>query len=572
MGDDLKKWIPFKKIYLSKNTLKKELNISETMARLLINRDIVNVEDAKKFLSPDIKDLHNPYEMSGMSKTVERIEDAIKNKQKICIYGDYDVDGITSVAMLYSYIKELGGNVTYYIPNRADEGYGLNIEAIDKILSQNVELIITVDCGIRSIEEVEAVNIAGADIIITDHHQCGESLPDAYAIINPNQAGCNYPFKYLAGAGVVFKLIAALSNRFDCDDSAYKFLDLAALATVADVVPLIGENRIIVKNGLEAIKHTTNTGLNALIKICNINLHDLDVYHIGFNIAPRINAAGRLKDAGFVVELFTTDDPKRASEIAEELNELNVSRQSIESAIFESALDRIKKEIDLKRERIIVLENNSWHVGVIGIIASKITERFNVPSIIISLEDKIGKGSARSIAGLNIFEAISKCEEMLIRFGGHEMAAGLTIEEDYIGKFREKINDTIIELQKDKAFYREIFVDYKLDKNDDLRKIYNEVVKLEPFGEGNPKPVFVYRSLWVKDLRTVGKDGKHLHIKLFNEKEYINAIGFNLGYAINYIEVNQKIDIICSVEVNSWNGNDTMQLHIKDFKLSKSQR
>jgi single-stranded-DNA-specific exonuclease len=213
VGDDLKKWIPFKKIYLSKNTLKKELNISETMARLLINRDIVNVEDAKKFLSPDIKDLHNPYEMSGMSKTVERIEDAIKNKQKICIYGDYDVDGITSVAMLYSYIKELGGNVTYYIPNRADEGYGLNIEAIDKILSQNVELIITVDCGIRSIEEVEAVNIAGADIIITDHHQCGESLPDAYAIINPNQAGCNYPFKYLAGAGVVFKLIAALSNR-----------------------------------------------------------------------------------------------------------------------------------------------------------------------------------------------------------------------------------------------------------------------------------------------------------------------------------------------------------------------
>lgn len=563
--------MPYKRSYSNKNFLKKELNVTDIVARLLINRNVVDIEDAKIFLNPDMKFLHNPYQMAGMSNTVERIVAAIKNNEKICIYGDYDVDGITSVAMLYSFIKKLDGNIIYYIPNRIEEGYGLNIESIEKILSLNVDLIITVDCGIRSVFEVEAVNKAGVDIIITDHHKCGESLPHAYAIINPNQSGCHYPFKYLAGAGVVFKLITALSERFGLGDSAYDFLDLVALATVADVVPLIGENRIIVKNGLEAIKRTSNIGLSTLIKICNINLSDLNVYHLGFNIAPRINAAGRLKDASIVVELLTTDDIQRANEIAEELNELNMNRQAIESTIFESALERIQKEIDLDKDKIIVLEDHSWHVGVIGITASKITERFNVPSIIISIEDKIGKGSARSVMGLNIFEAISQCEELLLGFGGHEMAAGLTIEESSIGKFRKKINEAIIEIQKDKSSYQEIFVDYKLDKNDDLRNVYNDLIKLEPFGEGNPKPVFVYRGLKTIDLRAVGKEGKHLYMKLYNEREYLNVIGFNMGYAINYIEVNQKIDIICSVEVNAWNGNETMQLHMRDFKPSNSQ-
>lgn len=567
----MKKWVPYKRSYSNKNFLKKELNVTDIVARLLINRDVVDIEDAKIFLNPDMKFLHNPYQMAGMSNTVERIVAAIKNNEKICIYGDYDVDGITSVAMLYSFIKKLDGNIIYYIPNRIEEGYGLNIESIEKILSLNVDLIITVDCGIRSVSEVEAVNKVGVDIIITDHHKCGESLPHAYAIINPNQSGCHYPFKYLAGAGVVFKLITALSERFGLGDSAYDFLDLVALATVADVVPLIGENRIIVKNGLEAIKRTSNIGLSTLMKICNINLSDLNIYHLGFNIAPRINAAGRLKDASIVVELLTTDDIQRANEIAEELNELNMNRQAIESTIFESALERIQKEIDLDKDKIIVLEDHSWHVGVIGITASKITERFNVPSIIISIEDKIGKGSARSVMGLNIFEAISQCEELLLGFGGHEMAAGLTIEESSIGKFRKKINEAIIEIQKDKSSYQEIFVDYKLDKNDDLRNVYNDLIKLEPFGEGNPKPVFVYRGLKTIDLRAVGKEGKHLYMKLYNEREYLNVIGFNMGYAINYIEVNQKIDIICSVEVNAWNGNETMQLHMRDFKPSNSQ-
>ena len=564
----MKKWVPYKRSYTAISPFKKELNISEILARLLINRGIDSIEEAKEFLDPDIRRLHDPREMAGMIKAIARIETAIKEKEKIYIYGDYDVDGITSVAMMYSFIKELGGNVHYYIPNRLDEGYGLNEESIDKILSQNVSLIITVDCGIKSIEEVDMINKAGADIIITDHHKCGDRLPDAYAIINPNQEECNYPFKHLAGAGVVFKLLTVLSDSMSCKMDALDFLDLVTLATVADVVPLIGENRLIVKNGLEAIKKTANLGLSTLIKVCKIEPEDMSVYHIGFIIAPRINAAGRLKDASIVVELLTTDDAQRADEIANELNELNISRQDIEGEILESALERIQKDVDLSNERIIVLENKSWHVGVIGIIASRITERFNMPSIIISVEDEIGKGSARSVIGLNIFEAISKCEEMLIRFGGHELAAGLTIEEGFIGRFRKKINEVVKDIQKEKDFYREILVDYKIDKNDDLRNIHDDIIKLEPFGEGNAKPVFVYRALKVISMKAVGKEGRHLYMKLYNDREYINAIGFNMGFAITHIEVNQKIDIICSVEMNVWNGIETMQLHIKDFKPS----
>ena len=346
-------------------------------------------------------------------------------------------------------------------------------------------------------------------------------------------------------------------------------MDLVELATVADVVPLIGENRIIVKNGLEAIKKTTNLGLNAVIKICNINSIDINVYHLGFIIAPRINAAGRLKDASIVVELLTTDNSERAFEIAKELDELNSNRQSMENSMLKSALEIIQKDIDLKMEKVIVLDNTTWHVGVLGIIASRITERYNMPSIIISVDDGIGKGSARSITGLNIYEAISKCDEMLVKFGGHELAAGLTIEKDSINKFRKRINEVAKEMKKDKVFYREILVDYKLDKNDRLIEVFNEIKKLEPFGEGNPKPIFVYRSLIIKDIRVVGNNGKHLYLNLFNEKEYINAIGFNMGLIINHIEVNQKIDIICSVEMNVWNGNENIQLHIKDIKPSK---
>ena len=565
----MKKWISYNKNYSDIDNFIKEFKISDTLARLLINRDIDSIEKAKKYLNPDISQLHNPFEMLDMHKSINRIVKAVMEKEKICIYGDYDVDGITSVAMLYNFIKKLEGNIIYYIPSRLEEGYGLNTEAIKKIIDYNVNLIITVDCGIRSVDEVRLANDSGIDVIITDHHRCGDTLPEAYAIINPNQKQCKYPFKDLSGAGIVFKIITALSEKLSYKGYALNYLDLTALATVADVVALTGENRVIVKKGIEQLKVTINQGLKALIDVCDIKLTDLDTYHLGFIIAPRINAAGRLKNASRVVELLTTTDEAKAYKIAKELNELNYNRQHIESKMLETALEKINKERDIETENIIVLDDTSWHIGVIGIIASRITEKFNKPSIIISTESEIGKGSARSVKGLNIHEVLSTCEELLIKFGGHELAAGLTIKKELIDDFRKKINNAVNKLKKGEPFYREILVDYKLDNDDNLFSAFNEIKRLEPFGAGNPKPLFVYRGLILKDIKTVGMDGKHLSLNMYNGKEYIRGIGFNMGFIANHIEVNQKIDIICSVEINSWNGEESIQLHIKDLKTSK---
>jgi len=565
----LKKWISYNKNYSNVNNFIKEFKISDTLARLLINRDIDSIEKAKNYLNPDISQLHNPFEMFDMNKSLNRIEKAILEKEKICIYGDYDVDGITSVAMLYNFIKKLEGNAIYYIPDRLEEGYGLNTEAIKKIIALDVNLIITVDCGIRSVDEVDLANDSNIDVIITDHHKCGDILPEAYSIINPNQRQCKYPFKNLAGAGIVFKIITALSEKLLWKDYALDFLDLTALATVADVVPLTDENRVMVQKGIEQVKKTKNLGLKALINTCGIELTDLNAYHLGFIIAPRINAAGRLKDANIVVELLTTTDETKAYEIAKKLNELNYNRQQIENSMLETALRKIKHEMDLKTEHVIVLGDSSWHVGIIGIIASRITEKFNKPSIIISIENEIGKGSARSIKGLNIHEVLSKCEELLIKYGGHELAAGLTIEKRLIKDFRKKINDIVHKFKKDNPFYHEILVDYKIANKVNLTNLFNEIKRLEPFGAGNPKPLFVYRFLALKEIKTVGLNGKHLSLKMFNGKEYIRGIGFNMGFVANHIEVNQKIDIICSVEMNTWNGEENIQLHIKDLKISK---
>lgn len=570
VGDNLKKWVAYNKNYSNLEMLMRKLNVSEITARLLINRNINTFYDAEIFMNPDIKYLHNPYEMKDIMKAVYRTEKALKEKEKICIYGDYDVDGITSVAMLYRFLKKYDGNVFYYIPNRIDEGYGLNNNAINKIIDMDVDLIITVDCGIKSIKEVKQINEAGVDIIITDHHECGDTLPEAYAIINPNQDKCEYAFKHLAGGGVTFKLICALCDRLGCKNEALEFIDLTALATVADVVPLIGENRIIVSNGLEAIRQTSNIGLNALMEICGINPNDIDSYHLGFILSPRINAAGRMKDANIAVELLTTDDKDRAYEIAKELDESNSHRQTIENNILESANSIIKKDIDIDSDKIIVIDNTSWHIGVIGIVASRITEKYNLPAIVISVEDDIGKGSARSIPGFNIYEAISKCEDLIEKFGGHELAAGVTIKKENIKPFRKRINQVSREMLQDKALYPELYIDYKLDNKDVLLKVLEEIEILKPFGAGNPVPLFVYRSLRVTDIRTVGNNNKHLFLYLNDGKNSTNAIGFNFGYMINHIAVNQKIDIICSVEKNVWNGAVNAQLHIKDIRLPKS--
>ena len=564
----IKRWLPYNKDYSIIEELVEELNVSQTLARVLINRNVETVEDGELFLNPSIDELDDPHLMMGMSPAVDRIVRAINYGETICIYGDYDVDGITSVSMLYIVLKELGGKVTYYIPNRLDEGYGLNREALERIVNQDIQLIITVDCGIRSIEEVKFVNECEKDIIITDHHECGDMIPDAYSVINPNQKDCYYPFKLLAGAGVAFKLVCALAQKFQRNDLPEGIIDLAALGTVADVVPLTGENRIIVKSGLDRIKYFPNIGIEALVKVCDIEISNINTYHLSYLLAPRLNAAGRLGDPIVGVELLTSKDSELAYKIAEELNNINLIRQSIESEILVSAIEAVEKDIDIKTEKVIVIVGENWHIGVIGIVASRLTEKYGLPVVLISLEDHIGRGSARSLPGFNIYEAMNKCNFLFERFGGHEMAAGLTIKEENINNFRKLLNEVAKRMLQNKEFIPEILVDYKIDKVDLLPQLVAEIDMLQPFGEGNPTPVFVFRGLIVKDIKLLGNN-KHLSMYLSDGISSVRGIGFNIGFMINSIEVNQKIDIICSVEKNVWNGNENIQLNIKDIKKTK---
>jgi len=564
----LKKWLAYNKDYSMLNELKEELNISDALARILINRDIKTIEDAEIFLNPDIDELDDPFIMKGIDSAVERIEKAIHNEEKICIYGDYDVDGITSLSMMYIALRNLGADVTYYIPNRLEEGYGLNIDAIERIIEKDVDLIISVDCGIRSVEEVKYIYEHNKEIIVTDHHECGDEIPEACSVINPHQNDCPYPFKYFAGAGVAFKLVCALAQRFDKYDLPEEVIDLAALGTVADVVPLLGENRIIVKHGLEKIKSNPNIGIKALVKASGIDIYAVDTYHLSFMLAPRLNAAGRVSDPILGVKLLIAEDEDTAYKIADELNKANYQRQSIENEILNSAVELINRTFDKKKEKVIVVSGQNWHIGVIGIVASKLTERYGLPVVIISVEDKIGRGSARSIPGFDLYTVLNKCSFLFEKFGGHQMAAGLTIKEGNIEQFKNLVNEIAGEMFSDKDLTPEILIDYKIESIKMLSQLVQELEMLKPYGEGNPVPLFVFRGLTIKDVSLLG-NGKHITMRLSDGVDIVRGIGFNIGFIINYIAVNEKIDIICSVEKNLWNGTEYIQLNIKDIKKAK---
>lgn len=564
----IKRWLAYNKDYSILKEMKEELNISESLARILINRDINTLEDAEAFLNPDMDELEDSFMLKGMDSAVERVYKAIKAGEKVCIYGDYDVDGITSLSMLYLTLKKLGANVIYYIPNRLEEGYGINIDAIERIIDEGVDLIISVDCGIRSIEEVKFINENNKEIIITDHHECGDEIPKACSVINPHQSDCYYPFKDFAGAGVAFKLVCALAQRFSRYDLPDDIIDLAALGTVADVVPLLGENRVIVKNGLEKIRNNPNLGIKALTKVSGIDICAVDTYHISFMLAPRLNAAGRISDPILGVKLLIAEEEEAAMKIAEELNKANSHRQTIENEILNSAMQIIDKTIDKDIDRIIVAAGENWHIGVIGIVASKLTEKYGLPVVLISLEDGIGRGSARSIPGFDLYEAMNKCSFLFERFGGHQMAAGLTIKEENIEKLKCLLNEIAWEMMADKHYVPEIFIDYKIDSISMLSHLIEELEMLEPYGEGNPVPIFVFRGLTIEEMKLLGNN-KHLSMKLNDGTDTIRGIGFNIGFIINYIAVNEKIDIICSVEKNLWNGTEYIQLNIKDIKKAK---
>jgi single-stranded-DNA-specific exonuclease len=564
-----KRWTTYDKSIENIELIISKFQIPEIIARALINRGINTVPKVEAFLNTDLDSLYDPYLMHGMDRAIGRILEAIKCKDKICVYGDYDVDGITSTSLMIRTLKELGSDAVYYIPNRIEEGYGLSISSMDKIKELGVSLIVTVDCGIRSNEVVDYAQSLGMEVIVTDHHECEGELPKALSIVNPHQPDCSYPHKGLAGVGVAYKLVSALLSRAGNDTFAKELLDIVSIGTIADVVPLLDENRIIVRNGLERIKNTNNEGIKALLEVCGLSGKELNAYNVAFMLAPRINAAGRIADASECVELLLTNNAERAMEIAKKLDLDNKERQAIENEILNSAAAIIEKTMDVEKDRVLVLGNENWHIGVVGIVASRLVDKFYLPTFIMSIDGELSKGSARSISGFNLFEAMSKHSDIFEKYGGHEMAAGFTIKTERIDELRESMNFEAESTMGKEKLLPELLVDYKLSPEDINLETIRQLKALEPFGIGNPSPLFVYRGLKVLSSKAVGNESKHLSLKLYDGVNEIKCIAYNLGSMQKVLSTGKKIDIICSVENNIWNNIESVQLNIKDIKLTK---
>ena len=544
--------------------LSKNYKINKLLATILVNRNITQEEQIIKFLNPKRTDFYNPYKMLDMEIAVDRIIRAINENEKIIIYGDYDVDGITSVTVLKSFLEERGINIDEYIPNRLEEGYGLNKKAIEEIVKKGYKLMITVDCGISAIEEVEYANSLGIETIITDHHEPGNELPKAIAVIDAKRKDNTYPFRNLAGVGVVFKLIQAISMKLGLEEKEYlKYLDIVCIGTISDIVPLVDENRVIVKLGLKLVEMTRNIGLKSIIN--STGYSKIDSNTISFGVAPRINACGRMGHQEQALKLFLSKNNQEVENLTEKLNEYNKIRQEKEKKIYNDAIKQIE-QIDLNNTNTIVLMGKGWHHGVIGIVSSKITELYFKPSILLCEEGEYGKGSGRSITGFDLYEALTECNDLIDRFGGHAMAVGININKNNFEIFKNKFEEIAKEKHID-----EIVPILKIDALINLDNINKEMVEslkeLEPYGEENKMPLFAIKNLRIDSIRALS-EGKHLKMTLKDDKNMINAIGFNLGHLSSEYKIGDKIDIVGCLEINSFNNIDNIQINVKDVMKS----
>lgn len=548
----------------------RELGTSRVVANLLTSRGIIDTEEARKFLNPKLSDFYDPMLMKGMREGVSRIKKAIEEKEKILIFGDFDVDGVTSTTTLNRILKVLGGNADYYFPNRFTEGYGLNKNAIDDAEAKNMSLIITVDCGITANEQVDYANEKGIDVIIIDHHEQIGNVPNAVAVIDPKQKGCEYPYKKLAAVGVVFKVSQALIKEFNSDFDEVSLLDFVSLGTVSDLVPLDGENRIIVRNGLPELTNTKNVGLRALLEVSDLKDKDVNSGHISFKLGPRINSSGRLETADKVMRLFNTGSVEEAIVIAKELDDQNTKRRELQQEIFKEAVEKIEKEFDFENDNCIVISGKGWHRGVIGIVASKIVEEYHRPTILIALnEEGMGHGSARSIPSFHLLNAMNASSKWIDNHGGHSQAAGLSIKEENIEGLRREINN----YSKDKLTKKDLIPVLKIDANLDLRQVnfslIEEVHQLFPYGFGNPRPTFCSNNLKLAEEPRVLKE-RHIKLNLKDDNvKSIGAIGFGMGsLKKGAMENNGKISVAYFPEINEWNGNISIQLGLKDIKFN----
>ncbi|MEE0127416.1 MAG: single-stranded-DNA-specific exonuclease RecJ [Clostridia bacterium] len=539
-------------------------NLNKVIGKIIVNRNVIKDEDVRIFINPTRDDFYDPFLFKEMDIAVERIIKAINNEEKILIYGDYDVDGITSTTVLKKYLLDRGIMVDTYIPNRLHEGYGLNKSAIEKIKEKGIDLIITVDCGISAIDEIEYVKSLGMDIIVTDHHEVGEKLPNAIAVIDAKRKDNTYSFRSLAGVGVVFKLIQAISIKLDIKPEEYlKYLDLVCVGTIADIVPLEGENRTIAKLGLMLIKVTKNLGLRELIK--SSGYKEIDSNTISFGVAPRINASGRMGHEEEALNLFLANNLESALEITKELNDYNTLRQSTEKNIYEEVVQKIEKN-NLDENDSIVVGGNNWHHGVIGIVSSKVTDKYYKPSILLSFEDDIAKGSGRSIPGFDLYESLTKCDDLLEKYGGHAMAVGLTLKKENFEKFKERFNK-IAKESNIKELKPIIYIDEELKLKDINMDLIKSLSILEPFGESNKVPLFLIKNLKIDSIRALS-EGRHLKLTLRDENFVINAIGFDIGFLAEEYRIGDKIDIVGTLEINSFNGFSSIQINVKDIRKS----
>jgi len=569
----------------SVSAIAERLGISFPTALLLYLRGYKTPEEASSFLHLKTEILRDPFDLPDMDAACKRILSALQNKEKIVVYGDYDVDGVTSVSLLCLYLKEKGADVTYYIPNRIGEGYGVNREAVTGLVNEGATLIITVDTGVTAVEEIAFASSLGCDTVVTDHHECHETLPQAVAVVNPRRPDSTYPFDELAGVGVAFKLVTALeySDRKSrgiptegfLSDICHRYIDLVALGTVADVMPLRDENRLIVSMGLRRMDTAPRPGIKALLDAADggkgKQKRRMTATTVGFALAPRINAAGRLRTASRAVELFLTDSEERAAEVAAELCEINRMRQAEENKIMEQIAARIAEDPTIGESPVIVLENEGWNHGVIGIVSSRITEKYNRPSILISFEDGMGKGSGRSVKGLNLVDALTHCADLLVKYGGHELAAGLTVREEDLPAFKERLNAYAREHLGDGEPEVILEIDCELFPHEITLRQAEELTLLEPCGTANPVPLFLMRDLTVTELIPIGS-GHHTKLILEKDGKRFPAVFFgsspeDLGYVSG-----DRCDIAFQLNVNEFQGRRSEQLVVRDMRLAREQQ
>lgn len=560
-----KNWVIQKANEEKVQQLQKSLGISKVICELLVQRGYENYEASKKFFRPSLDDLHSPWLMKDMRFAVDRIESALIKHERILIFGDYDVDGTTSVATLYSFLKSLHAQVDYYVPNRFKEGYGISKKGIDWAIQNNIHLIISVDCGIKSNDLIAYAKSAGIDFIVCDHHLPDETIPPAIAILNPKQVDCSYPFKELCGCGVVFKLIHAISDQKKLPNESYlQYIDLVATAIAADIVSMSGENRVICHFGIQKVNSKPNIGIQSLIELAAVK-QPMTVSSLVFMIAPRVNAAGRMDDARKAIQLFIETDPIRAKEIAALLQSDNTDRREADQSITQEALEQLAQDPTTPSKKSTVVFQPHWHKGVVGIVASRLIEHHYKPTIVLTQSGDTAAGSARSIPGFNVYEAIHACKDWLIGYGGHFAAAGMTLQINHVQQFAQAFEEAVQKMLPDELLIPTVQIDTQINFEQIQLGLFNIIQQMEPFGPDNLKPVFVALGVEETGLSKIVKEN-HIRFVLEQNGIKLTGIGFNMAHQFFILEQFKKIDVVFTIEENDWNGTKSLQLRVVDFR------